>query len=156
VDWNREVRRDTGMGQADLSGWFNELAALENPRRREFHLLTLLSGCRPAALKEVRLEHLDFRRRVLDIAKPKGGAERAFDIPLSRQMIQSLVRTLRLGRFMHPGLANEWLFPAHSASGHLSEKRKTGLNCQNGEMICGRFTGRLQLSRASQMSMPSL
>lgn len=124
VDWNREVRRDTGMGQSDLAGWFGELAALDNPLRREFHLLTLLSGCRPAALKEVQPQHLDFRRRVLHIAKPKGGAKRAFDIPLSRQMVQSLVRTLRLGRAMHPELAQEWLFPAFSSSGHLSEQKE--------------------------------
>jgi site-specific recombinase XerD len=124
VDWNREVRRDTGMGQSDLQGWFSELSVVENPLRREFHLLTLLSGCRPAALKEVEPHHIDFRRRVLHIAKPKGGAKRAFDIPLSRQMIQSLVRTLRLGRFMHPVLARDWLFPAISASGHLSEQKE--------------------------------
>ena len=40
VDWNEEERRNTGMGSADLKGWFIELAALDNPVRREFHLFT--------------------------------------------------------------------------------------------------------------------
>lgn len=44
VDWNEEERRNTGMGSADLEGWFKELAALDNPVRREFHLFTLLCG----------------------------------------------------------------------------------------------------------------
>ena len=49
IDWNEEKRRDTGMGIGDLKGWFLELAGLDNPVRREFHLFTLLSGSRPAA-----------------------------------------------------------------------------------------------------------
>jgi hypothetical protein len=44
IDWNGEKRRDTGMGTSDLKGWFVELAALDNPIRREFHLFTLVRG----------------------------------------------------------------------------------------------------------------
>jgi integrase len=124
VDWNAEKRRQTGMGIADLTGWFAELAALANPIRREFHLLTLLSGSRPAALQVAKPEHIDFRRRALYIEKPKGGAERAFDIPLSREMVLCLVRAMRFGRQMYPSRAVEWIFPADSASGHLAEHRE--------------------------------
>jgi integrase len=124
VDWNEEKRRDTGMGVADLKGWFLELAALENPVRREFHLLTLLSGSRPAALRAIKPNHIDFRRRTLHVPKPKGGSKRAFDIPLSREMILPLVRTIRFGRQMYPLQAKEWVFPADSESGHLSETKE--------------------------------
>ena len=72
IDWNEERRRDTGMGLSDLNGWFLQLASFDNPVRREFHLLTLLSGSRTTALQEMRPEHIDFRRRTLHIAKPKG------------------------------------------------------------------------------------
>src|ERR1700722_19144680 len=65
VDWNDEKRRYTGMGPGDLKGWFSELAALGNPLRREFHLFTLLSGSRPAALQGIKPNHIDFRRRTL-------------------------------------------------------------------------------------------
>jgi site-specific recombinase XerD len=124
IDWNQEHRRDSGMGPADLASWFIQVAAMGNPIRREFHLMTLLSGCRPAALMEVKPEHVDLRRRVLHIPMPKGGAKRAFDIPLSRQMILSLVRAMRFGRFLHPLEARAWVFPADSAAGHLVEQKE--------------------------------
>lgn len=124
IDWNREERRDGAMGAADLAGWFQELAAIDNPIRREFHLLTLLSGCRPTALKEVKPEHIDLRRRVVHVPKPKGGSKRAFDIPLSRQMILCFIRVLRFGRQMHPVAARDWVFPADSATGHLVEQKE--------------------------------
>jgi integrase len=120
VDWNLEKRRDTGMGVGDLKGWLSEVAALDNPVRREFHLFTLLSGSRPAALQEIKPNHLDFRRRTLHVPKPKGGGKRAFDIPLSREMILCLIRAIRFGRQMYPLQTTEWVFPADSASGHLA------------------------------------
>ncbi len=124
VDWNHEKRRNSGMGLADLKAWFVEAAKLDNPIRREFHLFTLLSASRPAALKEARLVHLDLKRRVLHIPRPKGGADRAFDIPLSRQMISCLMRVIRFGRYIHPLEARDWLFPADSADGHLVEQKE--------------------------------
>jgi integrase len=124
VDWNQEERRNTGMGAGDLKGWFLELASLDNPIRREFHLFTLLCGSRPTALQQAQPGHIDFRRRTLHIPKPKGGSKRAFDIPLSREMILCLVRVLRFGKQMYPSQAQEWLFPAESASGHLAETKE--------------------------------
>ncbi|WP_341990554.1 integrase arm-type DNA-binding domain-containing protein [Azorhizobium sp. AG788] len=124
VDWNCEQRRSTAMGLNDLPHWFQQVAALPNPIRREFHLLSLLSGSRPTALMEAKLHHLDLRRRVLHIPRPKGGAERAFDIPLSRQMVLCLLRVIRFGRHFYPHEANQWLFPSDSASGHLAEQKE--------------------------------
>jgi site-specific recombinase XerD len=124
IDWNGEKRRNTAMGVGDLKSWFAELAVLDNPIRREFHLFTLLSACRPAALKEVKPRHIDLRRRVVHIPRPKGGADRAFDIPLSRQMICCLMRAMRFARKMHPAAAEEWVFAADSADGHLVEQKE--------------------------------
>lgn len=124
VDWNAERRRDTGMGAGPLAGWFVELGKLDNVVRREFHLLTLLSGSRPTALKSIRLEHIDLKRRLLHIPKPKGGEERAFDIPLSRPMIRCIIRAIRVGRIAYPDQAAFWLFPADSRSGHLVEHKE--------------------------------
>ncbi len=124
VDWNVEQRRDTALGAADLTGWFAELAALDNPIRREFHLFTLLSGCRPGALKVAKPEHIHLDRRILHIPKPKGGAKKAFDIPLSREMILCLVRAMRFSRQMHPDRADQWVFAAASDEGHLVEQKE--------------------------------
>ena len=97
VDWNSEKRRNTALGLNELSPWVGQLRALDNPIRREFHWFLLLSGSRPDALKRARIEHVDFRSRILHIPKPKGGEIRAFDIPLSRTMIRCLVRVLAAG-----------------------------------------------------------
>ena len=124
VDWNPERRRDTGMGVADLAGWWAELQALDNPVRREFHLFLLLSGSRPDPIKRARVEHLDLRQRILHVPKPKGGEERAFDIPLSREMIRCVIRAIRLGRAIYPEQSRTWLFPADSEAGHLVEHKE--------------------------------
>jgi integrase len=124
VDWNREERRDTGMGDASIGAWLQELAALENLLRREFHLFVLLSGSRPTAIKLAQVEHLDLQRRVLAIPRPKGGAKKAFVIPLSRPMMRCLIRAIRLGRILYPDQARSWLFPAASEPGHLIEHKE--------------------------------
>ncbi len=127
IDWNTERRRDTALGLADLPQWFAEVAALKNVLRREFHLFLLLSGHRPDAIKKARRDHLDLKKRVLHIPKPKGGTLKAFDIPLSRTMIRCLVRAIRIGRTLYPEQAREWLFPADSKCGHITEhKEKRG------------------------------
>jgi len=124
VDWNPEYRRDTGMGEDELAAWFKKLFDLGKPLRREFHLLTLLTGSRPLALKQARIEHLDFRQRILHIPAPKGGANKAFDIPLSREMIRCIIRAIRIGRMMFPVQSEYWIFPADSASGHMVDHKE--------------------------------
>jgi integrase len=123
VDWNTMRRRDTAMGVEDLPRWFREAGRLRHPIRREFHLFTLLSGSRPGALMQARVGDLDLCRRILHIPKPKGGAKRAFDIPLSRPMIRCLIRAMRVSRMLHPEAAEEWIFAADSAPGHMIEHK---------------------------------
>jgi integrase len=124
IDWNKEHRRNTGMGPNDVSAWLKELYALENPLRREFHLFTLFSGSRPTALKKIRLDHVDLQKRMIHIPRPKGGEEKAFDIPLSRPMIRCIIRAIRWGRIMYSEQAKSWLFPADSEAGHLVEHKE--------------------------------
>ena len=124
IDWNKEHRRNTGMGPNDIGGWLRELYSLDNPLRREFHLFTLLSGSRPTALKKIRLEHVDLQQRLIHIPRPKGGEEKAFDIPLSRPMVRCVTRAIRWGRVMYPEQAKSWLFPADSEVGHLVEHKE--------------------------------
>jgi integrase len=72
----------------------------------------------------VKPSHIDFHRRTLHIEKPKGGRKRAFDIPLSREMILCLIRAIRFGRQMYPLQSQKWVFPGDSASGHLAETKE--------------------------------
>lgn len=124
IDWNAEHRRNTALGLSDIEQWFTQLAALKNPIRRELHLFMLLSGHRPEAIRKARVEHVDFRARVLHIPRPKGGEVKAFDIPLSIAMIRCLVRVMRIGRALYGEQSGEWLFPAESESGHIVEHKE--------------------------------
>jgi integrase len=124
VDWNPEVRRDTALGVRDLPAWFEQLAVLQSPVRREFHLLTVLSGCRPDALKRAALTDLDLSSRILHIGAPKGGEAKAFDIPLSHAMLESIVRLRRLAPVIYPEAAKTWLFPSDAPSGHVEENKE--------------------------------
>jgi hypothetical protein len=71
VEWNAEKRRYTGMGLGRLPAWGRQLAALENPVRREFHLLCLFSGSRPDALSKGEWGHVPVARGVLHIPRPR-------------------------------------------------------------------------------------
>jgi integrase len=124
VDFNREERRSTGMGPYELWQWAQALRKLPNAVRQEFHLFTLLSAMRPDALKRARWEHLDVNRRVLHVPSPKGGEKRAFDLPLSRDMLRSLWRARKAGRVLHSRQAREWIFPAATPSGHIVEHKE--------------------------------
>lgn len=123
-DFNTEERRDTGMGPDELPAWYAQLMALANPVRREFHLFTLLSGSRPGALKRARWEHLDVARRLLHFPDPKGGAKKAFDMPLSREMLRCLWRARRAGRVLHARQVATFIFPGDTATGHLVEHKE--------------------------------
>jgi integrase len=112
------------MGLEDLPTWWKQLQALDNPIRREFHLMNLLTGGRPGALKVARWEDLDVPRRTLHVPRPKGGEHKAFDIPLSRAMLRSLWRARKSGRMMFPRQAREWVFPSSGGFGHLVEHKE--------------------------------
>lgn len=75
------------MGLEDLPDWFDQLAKLDNPLRRELHFFLLLSRSRLAAIRTAKPEHIDFAKRLVFISNPKRGANMAFTIPLSRQMV---------------------------------------------------------------------
>ncbi len=86
--------------------------------------MSLLSASRPDALSKAEWSHVSVARRVLHIPAPKGGEERAFDIPLSRPMLYSLVRARRAGRILHREQAQRFIFPALSEEGHLVDWRE--------------------------------
>jgi hypothetical protein len=75
-------------------------------------------------LKNVRVADLDLKNRVMHMAKPKGGEMKAFDIPLSRAMIESIFRLRRVGPIIYPESGRAWLFPSDAACGHMTEHKE--------------------------------
>jgi integrase len=122
--FHKERARETGMGAEDLSRWWSDLLRLENPIRREMHLFTLLSGLRKNDVLTARWSNLDEQRRALRIPSPKGGDERAFDLPLSEPMWECLQRARDAGQTFFPDQGRTWIFPAET--GHVAEVKEDG------------------------------
>lgn len=122
--FHKEKARNTGMGVAELPAWQAQLQALANPIRRELHLFMLLSGLRRTDVLTARWANLDPARPSLRLPSPKGGEERAFELPLSIAMLECLERVKEAGRTYYPEEAKTWIFPA--PGGHVAEVKEEG------------------------------
>jgi len=135
VDFNKESRRNTALGTDDLPKWYCELQQLSNPIRREMHLFTLLSGLRRNDVRTLRWENLDVAGRRFTIPAPKGGARKAFHLPLSRPMLRCLWRAKKAGATFYPREARTWVFPSDSPSGHVVEIKEKGRLSRTGHAL---------------------
>jgi integrase len=122
--FHKEKARNTGMGAAELPCWWAQLQALPNPIRRELHLFMLLSGLRRNDVLTARPEYLNAQRPSLRLPSPKGGEDRAFELPLSQPMLECLLRVKALGQTFLPEESKQWLFPA--PGGHIGEVKEEG------------------------------
>jgi hypothetical protein len=84
----------------------------------------LLSASRPTALSQVKLTDLNLAERTLHFPSPKGGEDKAFDIPLSRAMIECIARARRFGSVLYPEAGKIWLFPSDAPCGHIVETKE--------------------------------
>jgi len=129
VHWNKEHRRHEPMPWAELPGWFTKISKLEpiikdgtrigtRPGvRGDYHLLTLLTGLRKMDAATVRWEHVDLDKGTLLRPNPKGGAERAFTIPISSECVKLFERRRRQNREVFPDGDGGWVFPTRAIKG---------------------------------------
>jgi integrase len=105
--WFKERRRREPV--TDLHIWAAQVAQLSNPIRRNFHWFVLLTGLRSYDARTIRWAEIDFKAGTLHRPSPKGGAERAFTVPLSHMTLVLLRRQRQLVRILYGG--SEWVFP---------------------------------------------
>ena len=120
VSWYREHRRDSALHPPQIARWYRAVMKIENPIRRDYLRGVLFTGLRRESAACLRWEHVDFDQRTLFVATAKGG--RAFHLPLP----DFLVEMLR-ARQVENATAYEkspWVFPAASATGHISEPKE--------------------------------
>lgn len=110
VTFNKERASGKVILPEDLPEWWEKVQALPNPLRRQMHALGLLSGLRPGTLVSLRREWV--KPEAISIPKMKSG--RAFDLPLSKPMVDVVQRAIDLGNVLYPG--SPWLFPTRSAT----------------------------------------
>jgi len=111
----------------ELPDWWVKVEKLKNPTRRAYWKFLLFSGLRRVDAATLKWEdvHDDHIHRPC----PKGGKDRAFDLPLSPQL-EEILREARDARDkLHPN--SPYVFPAHSKSGHIettAEKSIPGIS----------------------------
>lgn len=143
VLWNKEngataytERRREPIPWSKLPTWRGDAVNIKNPVRRDYNLIVLLTGLRRNAAATMRWEHVNLideqvETRVWNASKqsweqvnlpaqamlrpmPKGGAKRAFCIPLSSEMI----KILKARRIENESLFEDdggWVFPARAS-----------------------------------------
>jgi integrase len=118
VDYHGVKRRKVDANPDKLKAWGKAVMAL-TPIRRDLHFFFLLSGMRRTAGITAIREHLNDKGDVLHVPKPKGGATRKFDLPLSAPL-QDLVAH-RMVENRKEYRKSPWLFPSTSKTGHVTE-----------------------------------
>lgn len=120
VHWNTEERRQEPMPWGKLPAWRKSLDALSEIRR-DYNLIVLFTGIRRMDAATIRREHVNVGKkpvhfegteippRALYRPNPKGGKERAFVIPISRECAKIFER-----RMKNNVLDDGWIFPTDS------------------------------------------
>jgi integrase len=121
---NKETPRQTGIAEKELPGLFEQMLAIRNPVRREFWVMTLLSGLRRSDVQTMQWDHVNLKDGYIFLPGPKGGPERAFRIPISAAMRRCLERAKQAGKLVAEPQAKTWVFPSESSdSGHVEEPK---------------------------------
>lgn len=132
VDYHGLRRRKVDSNADKLRAWGKAVLAL-HPVRRDLHLFMILTGMRRTSACEARIDDLDLGTKRLHVPKPKGGAQRAFDLPLSGPLADLLGQRQSESPRLHR--KSPWLFPADSKSGHVAEVAQWELDGLTGHAL---------------------
>jgi integrase len=129
--WNKEIRKRAPVAWDRLGEWSlwvdGDLRA-RNPVRADLFLFILFTGLRSTDAATVKWHDVNLKEGKLHRPSPKGGSDRAFDVPLSDQLIEILEQR----RAENPVLFGKncpWVFPAfdrHGKVSHVSELKEVG------------------------------
>jgi integrase len=92
VERDRLTAKRERIAHADLPDWYARVQTMRSPIQRDGLLLALFTGLRHEDVRSIRFEHVDWSERSLRLPDPKGGADRAFKIPLSKTCLDILRR----------------------------------------------------------------
>lgn len=152
VVWNKEngatdyvERRREPVPWSRLHLWSGRVDEIENPVRRDYNRVVLLTGLRRNDAASLRWEHVNLdaesrESRVWNTSKkawesielaphtalrpsPKGGAKRSFSVPLSTELVDILNKrkTQNASVFKDD---NGWVFPTRALKGGSDKKTK--------------------------------
>jgi integrase len=136
-------RKQSPIAWSDLPAWYDAVVDLGGARR-DYHLLVVLTGLRRTDAATLRWEHLNTTDNPIDsrvwnvgeqvwdrvtIAprsilrpKPKGGADRAFTVPISDAIVEILERRRTENRTLAEGDGG-WAFPSTAKKADKARRR---------------------------------
>jgi integrase len=136
VMWNKEHRRQEPVPWVKLPELYERILKLESSVRRDYYLTLMLSGLRKMDAATIRWESANLtdepvssrvwnarRERWEDVElppfsllrpNPKGGADHAFSIPLSGELVKVLTRRRDENRTTIAGGDAGWAFPTET------------------------------------------
>lgn len=129
--WNKEVRKRapvTWERLGDWSLWVDGELRVRNPVRADLFHFILFTGLRSTDAATVRWDDIKLDKRTLHRPIPKGGEDKAFDIPLSDFLIELLQRRKQENPIPY-GKKCPWVFPTldrHGRVSHVSELKESG------------------------------
>jgi integrase len=132
VDYHGQRRRKVDANGDKLKAWGKAVLEL-SPVRRDMHLFFVLTGMRRTACVTAMREHLNDAGDALHVPKPKGGTARKFDLPLSTPLKDLLAHRVDENKEMFR--KSPWLFPSHSAKGHVAEVQQEELGDLTGHAL---------------------
>lgn len=126
VTFKKERRRQEPIAWEKLPAWRAAVDRIANPVRRDLQLFVLFTGLRATDAKTVRWEHVDFDAGTIHRPKPKGGADRAFTVPLSTPAME-ILRQRHLENHLQFSDDCGWAFPTRDMTGavtHVQELKE--------------------------------
>jgi integrase len=109
VEYNDEAPHGRGLAFKDFPKWKAALDKIENPIRRSYHLVNLLTGCRPGELSRLRREDIRPSERVFILRRGKAGSDIRVILSVP------IVRALRIALKAHDC---QLVFPGAAQIGH--------------------------------------
>ncbi|MEZ5980557.1 MAG: tyrosine-type recombinase/integrase [Planctomycetota bacterium] len=130
VTMNRTERRREPIPWDELPAWRAAVARLRNPVRRDLQSFLLLTGLRSLDARTVRWSDVAFEhvatevgesvRATLHRPSPKGGARRAFTVPVADAVAALLQRRRAQNAELFDGGDGGWVFPTRDRVGRVT------------------------------------
>jgi integrase len=115
--WKKLPRKRTLVGAGRLSKFYAAVTQLPNRIQRDYLLFVLFTGLRRTAAASLKWDQVDFTEKVIRIPAERTKHKRdEFKLPMT-DFVRDLL--LAIGTYSEGG----FVFPANSASGHVSEPK---------------------------------
>ncbi len=101
----------------NLENWYQKVRALQNPLRRDLHLLCVFSGLRRRSVCKIEKDWINLDRSSIAMSSGQMKGGRDFLLPLSTQMKAIVARAAYMSDRLYP--ESKWLFPTRSKAGEV-------------------------------------